>query len=74
MTNFSYTAHQNNFQLDLLGRPIKVGDRVLTKGYGSAAMNNFATVIAVNRKSVLSTLNSLNGLETRLLADGLNLL
>lgn len=52
MTNFSYTAHQNNFQLDLLGRPIKVGDRVLTKGYGSAAMNNFATVIAVNRKSV----------------------
>lgn len=52
MTNFSYTAHQNNFQLDLLGRPIKVGDRVLTKGYGSAAMNNFATVIAVNRKSI----------------------
>lgn len=52
MTNFSYTAHQNNFQLDLLGRPIKVGDRVLTKGYGSAAMDNFATVIAVNRKSV----------------------
>lgn len=52
MTNFSYTAHQNNFQLDLLGRPIKVGDRVLTKGYGSAAMNNFATVVSVNRKSV----------------------
>lgn len=52
MTNFSYTAHQNNFQLDLLGRPIKVGDRVLTKGYGSAAMNNFATVVSVNRKSI----------------------
>lgn len=52
MTNFSHTAHQNNFQLDLLGRPIKVGDRVLTKGYGSASMNNFATVVSVNRKSV----------------------
>ena len=52
MTNFSHIAHQNNFQLDLLGRPIKVGDRVLTKSYGSAAMNNFATVVSVNRKSV----------------------
>lgn len=52
MTNFSYTAHQNNFQLDLLGRPIKVGDRVLTKGFNSASMNNFATVVSVNRKSV----------------------
>ena len=52
MSNFSYTAHTNGHQLDLLGRPIKVGDRVLTKGYGSASMNNFATVKAVNRKSI----------------------
>ena len=52
MTNFSHNAHANNFQLDLLGRPIKVGDRVLTKGYGSVAMNNFATVISINRKSI----------------------
>ncbi len=52
MSNFSYTAHEHGHQLDLLGRPIKVGDRVLTKGYGSPAMNNFATVKAVNRKSI----------------------
>ena len=52
MSNFSYTAHEQGHQLDLLGRPIKVGDRVLTKGYGSASMNNFATVKAVNRKSI----------------------
>lgn len=53
MSNFSYTAHEHGHQLDLLGRPIKVGDRVLTKGYGSPAMNNFATVKAVNRKSIV---------------------
>ena len=52
MSHFSYTAHEHGHQLDLLGRPIKVGDRVLTKGYGSAAMNNFATVKSVNRKSI----------------------
>ena len=53
MSNFSYTAHEHGHQLDLLGRPIKVGDRVLTKGYGSPAMNNFATVKSVNRKSIV---------------------
>lgn len=52
MSNFSYTAHEQGHQLDLLGRPIKVGDRVLTKGYGSTSMNNFATVKSVNRKSI----------------------
>ncbi len=53
MTNFKSTAHSNNFQLDLLGRPIKVGDRVLTKNYGQAALNHFATVLKVNSKSIL---------------------
>ena len=53
MTNFKSTAHSNNYQLDLLGRPIKVGDRVLTKNYGSAALNHFATVLKVNAKSIL---------------------
>ena len=52
MSNFSYTAHEQGHQLDLLGRPIKVGDRVLTKGYGSTSMNNFATVKSVDRKSI----------------------
>ena len=52
MSNFFYTAHEQGHQLDLLGRPIKVGDRVLTKGYGSTSMNNFATVKSVNRKSI----------------------
>jgi dTDP-4-amino-4,6-dideoxygalactose transaminase len=53
MTNFKSTAHANNYQLDLLGRPIKVGDRVLTKNFGSAALNHFATVLKVNAKSIL---------------------
>lgn len=53
MTNFKSTAHANNFQLDLLGRPIKVGDRVLTKNYGSGSLNHFATVLKVNAKSIL---------------------
>lgn len=52
MTNFKATAHSQNFQLDLLGRPIKVGDRVLTKAYGSPSMDCFATVVSVNRKSI----------------------
>ena len=52
MTNFKATAHAQNFQLDLLGRPIKVGDRVLTKAYGSPCMDCFATVVSVNRKSI----------------------
>ena len=52
MTNFKATAHSQNFQLDLLGRPIKVGDRVLTKAYGSPHIDHLATVISVNRKSI----------------------
>ena len=52
MTDFKHTAHNNGHQLDLLGRPINVGDRVLTKSYGSSSMDTFASVVAVNRKSV----------------------
>lgn len=57
MTNFKHTAHTQNFQLDLLGRPIKVGDRVLTKAYGSPCMDCFATVVSVNRKSISIDVN-----------------
>ena len=57
MTNFKATAHSQNFQLDLLGRPIKVGDRVLTKAYGSPSMDCFATVVSVNRKSISIDVN-----------------
>ena len=57
MTNFKATAHSQNFQLDLLGRPIKVGDRVLTEAYGSPCMDCFATVVSVNRKSISIDVN-----------------
>ena len=52
MNNFKHTAHKNNYQLDLLGRPINVGDRILTKSYGSPCMDTFATVKTVNKKSI----------------------
>lgn len=38
--------------LDMLKRPIKVGDTVLCKGYGSCSHNTFTTVLRVNPKSV----------------------
>ena len=46
-------AHEAGFQIDLLGRPIKVGDTILTKGYSSPAINHRATVKRVNRKSIV---------------------
>ena len=50
MTPQSY--HHLGYQLDILGRPIQVGDRILTTGYGSTALNQPATVLSVNRKSI----------------------
>ena len=57
MTNFKHTAHLNWHQLGLLGRPINVGDRVLTKSYGSSCMDTLASVVAVNCKSVSIDVN-----------------
>ena len=37
---------------DILGRPAKVGDTVLTKGYYSATLNTISTIKRVNKKSV----------------------
>ena len=50
MTN--YQIHEAGYQLDILGRPIKVGDTVLVTGYGSTTLDQKATVLAVNKKSI----------------------
>ena len=47
-----YQIHEAGFQLDILGRPIKVGDTVLVTGYGSTTIDQKATVLAVNKKSI----------------------
>ena len=44
-------AHDAGFQVDLLGRPIKVGDTILTKGYSSPTINHRATVKKMHRKT-----------------------
>ena len=43
--------------LDMLNRPISVGDTVLTKGYGSAAHDFCATVQKINRTTVVVQVN-----------------
>lgn len=48
--------------LDRLKRPIKVGDTVLCKGYGSCSHNTFTTVLRVNPKSVTIS-NSYHALD-----------
>lgn len=50
MTN--YQIHKAGHQLDILGRPIKVGDTVLVTGYCSTTLDQKATVLAVNKKSI----------------------
>lgn len=41
-----------NYQFDIIGRPIKVGDTVITKGFGSPIMNFITVVKKVNKKTV----------------------
>ncbi len=40
------------YQLDLLGRPVNVGDKVLVKGYGSMCNDTVADVLRVNKSSI----------------------
>ena len=47
-----YQIHEAGFQLDILGRPIKVGDTVLVTGYCSTTLDQKATVLSVNKKSI----------------------
>ena len=44
--------HAAGIQTDCFGRPIKVGDTILCKGYGSMDKDCFAKVLKVNRKSI----------------------
>ena len=44
-------------QLDMIGQPLKVGDTILTKSYGSPTLNCFATIKKINKKSILVDVN-----------------
>lgn len=44
-----------NLPLDRFGQPLKVGDTVLTKAYGSAVLDYLATIKRINAKSVSVT-------------------
>ena len=43
---------QLNLPLDRYGQPLKVGDTILTKAYGSPALDYLATIKRINAKSV----------------------
>lgn len=45
-----------NLPLDRYGQPLKVGDTILTKAYGSPALDYLATIKRINAKSVSVTL------------------
>lgn len=42
----------------MLGQPLKVGDTILTKSYGSLVLNYFAEVKKVNKKSIVVELDA----------------
>lgn len=48
-------ASDSGYVLDMLGRPVKVGDTILTKGYRSVSQNTLASVVRVNKRTVSIT-------------------
>ena len=47
-----HKAADSGYVLDLLGRPVKFGDTVLVKGYGSVTFNKITSVVSVNKKTI----------------------
>lgn len=45
--------HEAGIQIDMLGQKLKVGDTVLTKNYGSPALDKIATIKKVNKKTIV---------------------
>ena len=41
------------YHLDILGRPIQQGDRILTKGYGTSTMSELAIVKRITPKAII---------------------
>ena len=56
--NIPHIAHNAGYQLDMLGRPIHVGDTILVKSYGSCSQDTFAIVKKVNSKSIVIDVNA----------------
>lgn len=48
---------RKGLQVDLFGQVLQVGDIVITNQYGNANMSVLATVLKVNKKSVVLSLN-----------------
>jgi hypothetical protein len=48
----NWKLHNAGIQVDILGNPVKVGDKVLVKGYGSVKMDIVRTVERVNKRSI----------------------